>query len=1139
MGLRELQPRKLFVAIGAVLTTSGAALAHAGSPVYTDDSGSPHNVAVVGLNATNTTARYIVRFVEAPVALYNDAVAAHQSIAGFGPIPVTVKNGHARLDVKSAQAQSYAQFLKKQQVQHVSDLQAELNLPAGFAPVYSMQYALNAVVLKLTAKQATKLGALVGKGVVSGIERDRPQPLATDIGPGFIGAASVWWGTPAGQDTLFASGFDNSGGFKGDGVVIGDIDTGYNSLSPSFQPTDESGYTISNPLGAGTYLGQCNVANISRAGCNAKVIGVYDEIDLTGSCTGTCPSQFSVEDTQGHGSHTASTAAGDYRSATLAGYTAKISGVAPHANLVIYYACSPDPNVQCSTAATTASVDQAIQDGVVNALNYSISGGTDPWKDATSLAFLSAENAGIFVAAAAGNTSASVPAQVAGTANHWEPWVTTVAAGTHTGGAIAPNLSATGPGTPPSNVVNQPLTEGAGDTPPTATLAANIVLSPNFQNSNTSGNDGCNPYSAGQFTGAIALVSRGTCVFSTKVANAVTAGAIAVVISDNRPEAPLIPSVPGATVPVYSLTQPQGTNFKNFLSANSNSVPAVIPYPPTRQPQQPDMLAGFSLLGPVGINVIKPDVQAPGVDILAAIANDGSANGPNLVALYDGTSMATPHTTGSGALLSGLNHWTPMEIKSALMMTAKEAGLTKADGVTLSDYFDRGSGRLQDFPASTAGLVLDENALDFSYADPSAPQNGDPSTLNLASMQNLKCINSCSFTRTFTATANENVTWTVALTGDAGGNTTSSVSNFTVAAGATQPVTLTVNTSSYLSDGANHFGEMTLTPSDPTLATLHLPIAVAVPPPTIVAQPNPLAITNVGTSSASAQLTVSNIGGPTLNVSQDNGLASPYYYTWINQVTPFTYGYTSTQYAARVPGATDYFAADDFTVTGNSPVNLADIYVPGFAQPNGLSTFGANLQLHWRIYTDAAGKPSGNPDSGAALWSFDATASSPGVYVGAVQYPDDIFLSLATAGAPSTALPAGHYWLVVYPTFPCLGVGSACTSGQWYWLTSSNGAGSSAVNIAPQTPSPAWAPIDPSTGAGLAMFIDSQISCAAPTPPWLSQTGLPLTLGGLGSANVTVTATSPLGGTNTTAYLCLDSNDTNNPILPIQVNAAQ
>ena len=534
-GLFQLRP--LALAVAALVAVSGlSADSSYASPAYspgiTDDSGNGTPGPFTVANLQGPTDRYIVRFEEQPLALYNDALASDSNagVSGVGTIPLKVMaNGRSRLDVKSSQAKAYVQYLKQQQTQHLSDIATAL----GQAPavLYSMQHALNAVIVKLTPQQATKVAKLVG---VVAVERDHPQPLATDIGPGFIGAASVWWGTPAGQDTIFANGFESTVGFRGDGMVIGDIDTGYNSASPSFTATDASGYTITNPLGTGNFIGQCAVPNISIAGCNDKVIGVYDEINLTGSGP-----PFSVEDTQSHGSHTASTAGGNGRSATLSGYTANISGVAPHANLVIYYACSPDVNVQCSTAATSGSVDQAIADGVVDALNYSISGGNDPWESSTSLAFLSAADAGIFIAAAAGNTSASVPNQVPGTANHAEAWVTTVAASTHTGGSIAPSLSITGPGSPPANLQNMQLTAGTGGVAATAPFTGPAVLSPAFSNLVLTGTDGCTAsggYAAGLFTGAVAIISRGTCTFTEKVNNATTAGALAVVISDNRVE---------------------------------------------------------------------------------------------------------------------------------------------------------------------------------------------------------------------------------------------------------------------------------------------------------------------------------------------------------------------------------------------------------------------------------------------------------------------------------------------------------------------------------------------------------------------------------------------------------------------------
>src|SRR5262249_51203023 len=156
------------------------------------------------------------------------------------------------------------------------------------------------------ADEARKVAALDG---VAAVTRDEIHHLETDIGPAFIGATNVWWGTsPSGVDTIFANGGDDTPRYRGEGTVIGDIDTGYNSNSPSFAGTDDSGYAFVNPLGGNTYLGLCNPASpeqpsplfgVTFAGCNNKVIGAFDEINAG--------SPFSAEDSQGHGSHTGST----------------------------------------------------------------------------------------------------------------------------------------------------------------------------------------------------------------------------------------------------------------------------------------------------------------------------------------------------------------------------------------------------------------------------------------------------------------------------------------------------------------------------------------------------------------------------------------------------------------------------------------------------------------------------------------------------------------------------------------------------------------------------------------------------------------------------------------------------------------
>jgi hypothetical protein len=632
-------------------------------------------------DAMPDASRYLVRFDEPGLARYNGVVSATGgSSASLIPLKQRA-NGRTRLDVESAAAKSYVDYLRGRQDQHLVDVATAI----GRTPVavYSMQHALSAAILMLSPDEAQRIVHTPG---IAAVEPDHELETASDIGPGFTGAMSVWWGAQASQDSIFANDFV-TGGYEGDGVVVGVIDGGYNSLSPSFQATDAFGYRIANPLGHGVYLGQCHVAGISRGGCNDKVIGVYDEVGLTANLADWV---YSVEDEQGHGSHVASTAAGSRRTATISGYSTPLAGVAPHANLVIYRACSPYTG--CGYLPIVAAIDQAVANGVVDALNFSISDIAGPWADPIADAFLSATEAGIFVAAAAGNTNSSTPTQIAGSVNNIAPWIATVGAGTHSGGAIA---------------------QGA------------------------------------------------------------------------------------------------------------------------RAAMKADELAPFSLLGPARYDYVKPDLQAPGMHILAATSNDGSATGAARVAMMDGTSMAAAHLTGSGALLAGLHpDWTPLEIKSALMMTAKESGLTKADGATPSDYFDRGSGRVQEFLAGRAGLVLGETGDHLANADPW--MGGDPTSLNLASMERSACASACSFTRTLRSTQNHTVTWTASVVAGPGPGFTSVLvtpAKFTVNASAVSPVvTFRADTTKLAADGQFHFAEVVLTPDDPKLPPLHLPIAVAVPP---------------------------------------------------------------------------------------------------------------------------------------------------------------------------------------------------------------------------------------------------------------------------------------------------------------------
>jgi hypothetical protein len=768
--------------------------------------GVPSRVPAAGMPQARGT--FVVIFREPALAMYRGGVPG---IAV--PKRRLSSGGRERLDVKSAEAQDYVAHLRRQQTHWERQIARAIGAPL---PVrMRMQHALNAIVVDMSNAQAARVARLPG---VLRVEPERMLTPAGDLGPPLIGAVPVWNGTHPGA----------SAAYRGEGMVIGIIDSGINFGSPSFAATDPvDGYVHVNPLGAGTYRGTCAAGGVDAGRCNAKLIGGYDFI--CGFPSFQCGVANTREesgfgDTNGHGSHVASTAAGNRRDVVHGGMPLRISGVAPRANIIAFDVCytnTTNNQGQCPAASSAAAVNQAISDGIVDVLNFSISGGTGPWSDLVSLAFLNAVAAGIDVVAAAGNAGPG-----ANTVNHNEPWVHTVAASQHGRGALSALFTVTGPAPVPANLTALVASQSTGGVQLTATIPGTTPLriSPGINTAN----DGCSAFAANAFSGAIAVIRRGTCVFTDKIANAAAAGAVAVVIANNQAGI-IVPSTAGSAIPVFSLTQAEGDALRDFGNANPTTTTAEIAHPLFAASNTPDALASFSSRGPAAsLDLIKPDITAPGANILAAYAGTTITGSESVIDTISGTSMASPHIAGATLLvLQARPTWTSSEVKSALMMTATTQVYLE-DQITPAGPHARGSGRARVDRAINAGLVLDETAVNYQSANPS--NGGRPVTLNLPSLADATCANSCSFTRTFRNTRTYGSLWRVQLQGLNG--TVQSL--LWVPMGATASLPVTINTAGLPANGSWNFGSLVLTElftgnQVNTLSELRLPVGVVVP----------------------------------------------------------------------------------------------------------------------------------------------------------------------------------------------------------------------------------------------------------------------------------------------------------------------
>lgn len=670
---------------------------------------------------------YIVQLSDPAIATYSGGIAGYAATSAKA-------NGVRSLDTTSAAAKNYETRLQTMQTQMIDKASSQMG--RSIKPMFTYRHAINGFAAKMSPSEAKMLSKMSG---VKSVQRERIEYTVTERGPEWIGAPKLW---DNGRRSTF-----------GEGLVVAILDSGINSDHPSFADVGGDGYDHENPLGSGNYLPGSYCDTVDPSFCNDKLIGAWDFTDIDG----TVP-----EDDDGHGSHTASTTAGNFIvGATLTAPTTSkdfdISGVAPHANIIAYDVCQRT----CPGAALIAAINQVVIDAGnlpngIAALNYSISGGGAPYNDPVELGFLAAVEAGIYVAASAGNSGPD-----AGTVAHLGPWVSTTAASTHDRRIVNSLTSLNSDGTTIPNIEGAGFTSGYGP--------AKIVNSADFEAEYpgstlcAAGEAGSNtsPWPADFFNGEIVACTRGVFGRVEKGINVLASGAGGYVLMDNGSgvvsDAHVLPGI--------HISDTDGTALSDWLAANkdNNPVATIAGSSIDINADYGDIMAGFSSRGPnQSLSVLKPDVTAPGVTIMAAEANNDS---PPEYQLLSGTSMSSPHNAGAGALLTASRpDWTPTEIKSAIMLTASTKNTRKEDGTTPTDPFDVGAGRVNVKRADRSGLIMSETIANFEAANPET--GGDPKTLNLASVMDSNCVGTCSWTRTVTNALNRTGYWNVTANGE-------------------------------------------------------------------------------------------------------------------------------------------------------------------------------------------------------------------------------------------------------------------------------------------------------------------------------------------------------------------------------------
>jgi subtilisin family serine protease len=755
--------------------------------------------SLVGLKSARPV-NVMIKYDFDPAASYRGGIAG---LRATSPRATGVK-----LALNKAAVKSYGRFTER----YVRSVNRAIEAKVGSVKIRQVfRTAYGGIAAQVPGNSISKL--LKVPGVVAVQKDTLQQPL--DDNTTFIGATSVW---PSLGGSAHA----------GNNVVIGVIDTG---IWPEHPMMSASG--VPAPAGGikGCQFGNgTDTANLgSTFACNNKLIGAYSKMTTYMANVGAGAEEFcnntshvcSPRDPEGHGTHTTTTAGGDcVTTAVLYGVErGPVCGIAPGAHIEMFRVCA---RAGCFSSDSVSAVNQAITDGV-NVINYSISGGGNPYTDAVEMAFLDATNAGISVNASAGNSGPG-----AATSDHGGPWTTTVGASTGPR-SFTSTLHLTADGPASLDVPGVTLTNGISSPTPVV-LAATLMKAGGGLEDAACGSD----LAPGVATGKIVVCARGGNGRIDKGRRVLQGGAAGMIlynqsaaVTDLESDNHYLPAIQ---------TQFNNNSIATFVMGHTNVMATWAQG--TASAAQPDVMASFSSRGPTG-DWIKPDITAPGVQVLAGMtpqADQTTAdNGPtgNLYQAIAGTSMSSPHAAGVSALVKAAHpSWTPAEIKSALMTSAVQ-GVVKQDGTTPATPFDDGAGSIRADRAVNPTLVFNETGANFAAAGTDTIHRID---LNLASIDATTMSGQITTKRTAINVTGQNQDFDVSTVAPAGSSIIVSKNDpgpdgpandgvDKLKATAKDPLTFWVTIDAKDQAPGQYFGQLTLDPKVAGVTPVRIPVA--------------------------------------------------------------------------------------------------------------------------------------------------------------------------------------------------------------------------------------------------------------------------------------------------------------------------